>query len=345
MKTNFERTKPLARQKVALGCALTAGLLGGNAYAQAVTVNASALTAGGGLASSPNFQLVGSIGGAAAGYLSGAPTINLEAGFVGVAFGCDVATAAKDCDWDSIPNGVEATVSRDARVKDNDVFAQDRLFVMQMYRDALRREADTGGLAHWLTSLSGGATSRVMLARTFLYSIESDATQRLAARLYFATFGRIADTAGVRFWADQLASGATAQSVAQAFSESGEFQARYGNLDDRAFIDRLYRNILGRPADEAGLNFWVGQLTGSASVDRRSRGDLLLQFANSTEYRAAIDADVDVTILYTSLLRRAPDEAGLLFWANAIESGSNTLDGLIAAFIGSNEYRARFLPS
>ena len=35
----------------------------------------------------------------------------------------------------------------------------------------------------------------------------------------------------------------------------------YGNLNDEQFVDQVYMNVLGRPADPGGKAYWTGQLT------------------------------------------------------------------------------------
>jgi hypothetical protein len=256
---------------------------------------------------------------------------------------CNIADDAADCDNDGVPNGVERAQGTNPNARDNDIFANTdasrRAFVMQMYRDLLGREADGAGLNFWLAQLNTNSQGRVAMVQSFLFSPEAENTEGQAARLYFAAFGRSADPAGLRFWAAQVASQGAA-AVAQQFAASGEFVARYGNLDNAGFVDRMFRNVIGRAADASGLAFWTAQMSAPTSL---TRGQVLLQFANSPEYRTTIDADVAVARLYIAMLRRQPDEAGLAFWANRIESGGSVQE-LIAAFIAAQEYRARFLP-
>ena len=58
-----------------------------------------------------------------------------------------------DNDNDGAPDEVEANMGLDTTVKDNDVFGDARLFVMQQYRDFLSREADAAGTEHWICLL------------------------------------------------------------------------------------------------------------------------------------------------------------------------------------------------
>ncbi len=49
--------------------------------------------------------------------------------------------------------------------------------------------------------------------------------------------------------------------VADAFATSPEFEEHFGGLDaltPEEFVRALYRNILGREGEEAGVAFWTG---------------------------------------------------------------------------------------
>ncbi len=53
-----------------------------------------------------------------------------------------------------------------------------------------------------------------------------------------------------------------AEVLAQQFRVAPEFTQKYGlNLDDRTYADKLYSNVLGRPSDQGGLDFWTSHLT------------------------------------------------------------------------------------
>ena len=102
------------------------------------------------------------------------------------------------------------------------------------------------------------------------------------ARLYDTVFGRKADIQGLTFWKDALEDGAASrEQMADAFTGSAEFRARYGALDDLGFVNALYVNTLDRPADQAGLDFWTGQLDAGAE-----RSAVVLAFSESAEHLA-----------------------------------------------------------
>lgn len=91
-------------------------------------------------------------------------------------------------------------------------------------------------------------------------SVTCDAVGANTARLYRTLLGRQADLAGLGYWIGLQRQGVPLTDVAHWMAQGPEFRSRYGRLDDRAYIDALYRNVLGRPADRAGRDYWLGQL-------------------------------------------------------------------------------------
>src|SRR5262249_5076480 len=103
------------------------------------------------------------------------------------------------------------------------------------------------------------------------------------ARLYYSALDRAPDDVGLTSWSNALQSGSmTLQQIAADFMSSPEFQSNYGNLSNHAFIDLLYHNVLGRPADPAGEAYWTQALDNGS----QSRVGVLLGFSESPEHIA-----------------------------------------------------------
>ncbi len=102
-------------------------------------------------------------------------------------------------------------------------------------------------------------------------------------RLYQAFFRREPELGGTQFWLEERARGRTISSIADFFATSDEFIETYGAIDEGAFIDLVYHNVLGRSPDESGRSFWVGQMSGPNPV---SRGQVMLRFSDSVEFDA-----------------------------------------------------------
>jgi hypothetical protein len=118
------------------------------------------------------------------------------------------------------------------------------------------------------------------------------------ARLYSAGLGRPPDTGGLFGWEDIYANNistatkaggvyaALAQandgfgtSIAGGFTHSTEFLTNYGNLNDTAFVTRLYLNVLDRTPPPSELNAWLGLIDNSGFTHEM----VLVGFAESAE--------------------------------------------------------------
>ncbi len=130
----------------------------------------------------------------------------------------------------------------------------------------------------------------------------------------------------------QLQSGiiTTAQAVSQI--EASTYTQTY--VDP---VIREYQAAFGRVPDQAGVAYWVGQVAANPA----NLAVLSNTFANSAEFFADYGATATtpasstlVTALYTNVLGRAPDAAGLAYWS------SQPLDAaqLLQAFAQSAEF-------
>ncbi|WP_396190634.1 Ig-like domain-containing protein, partial [Flavobacterium sp.] len=128
-----------------------------------------------------------------------------------------------DTDLDGFPDALEVLNGLVVGVRDNDVLARDDLFVMQLYRDILYREADAGGLSFWTQVLEQNLISRERVAEAFINSPEFQDVVGSVARLYFGTFDRMPDQAGLNYWVEAIRSGASLADIGNAFVTSDEF--------------------------------------------------------------------------------------------------------------------------
>ncbi len=95
-------------------------------------------------------------------------------------------------------------------------------------------------------------------------------------------------------------------------------------------IQQLYVGLLGRAADQGGLNWWADQVT----TGGKTLEDVRASFVTSTEYTttygaAATRADL-VTSIYQNLFERTPSADEVKYWA---ETDTRPADQLVAAFI------------
>ncbi|MFW2383138.1 MAG: DUF3048 domain-containing protein, partial [Acidimicrobiales bacterium] len=139
----------------------------------------------------------------------------------------------------------------------------------------------------------------------------------------------------LKFWAGKLSTGSSTLAVSHEYAMSAEFQNTYGALDDAEFIELVYQNVLGRPADAVGLEFWLDEMaTGT------SRGAVMLGFSESVENIRDMDPIVKATMMYVGMLGRAPEPVGLDYWSGVIRDGG-AYTGVIGGFLAQPEYRNR----
>ncbi|MFO1084546.1 MAG: DUF4214 domain-containing protein [Reyranellaceae bacterium] len=96
------------------------------------------------------------------------------------------------------------------------------------------------------------------------------------AATYVAFMGRAADAAGLEFWVDQFHAGLPSQgakallaNIASSFAIGEEAKGLYTFLANPAnasdsqignFLAGVYRNLFNRSTDQAGLDYWTGQI-------------------------------------------------------------------------------------
>jgi hypothetical protein len=149
---------------------------------------------------------------------------------------------------------------------------------------------------------------------------------RAVARLYSAAFDREPLPGGLNFWIDSIEQGQTLAQIAARFRNSPEFGKKYGALNNREFVEQLYRNILGREGAESGITFWLDKLESG-----NSQALVLRQFSESPENRRKTDD------LFGEMHQRADG-----VWTYDPFSGEvksiGTIDGFGSIFVNGVEF-------
>ena len=176
----------------------------------------------------------------------------------------------------------------------------DTEFIELMYLTMLDREADAGGKAVWVEYLDFGMSMNYVIS-CFVYSEEfmnicdeygilngdvelnenrdiNPQITKFVNRCYRETLGRKWDVDGLNSWTGILLKGEMSPNqVAKSFVFSEEVLNK--NLTDDQFVKILYKVYMGREADEAGLNYWIGQIQTGTSWN-----DMVDQFSNTEEF-------------------------------------------------------------
>lgn len=97
-------------------------------------------------------------------------------------------------------------------------------------------------------------------------------------RLYRSALGRDPDAEGYRYWVIRRIEGLSLSTVADSFLAGREYERRFGGGGDGEFVERVYRNVLGRPGEPDGAAYWRDQLAAGLT-----RPQLVLLFSESIE--------------------------------------------------------------
>ncbi|WP_313740186.1 DUF4214 domain-containing protein [Pseudomonas sp.] len=155
----------------------------------------------------------------------------------------------------------------------------------------------------------------------------SDA-EAAALRMYQGILGRDADAAGAKDFVGAVNNGASLTDIASTFLSSSEFGGAVNATD----INELYQALLGRDADAEGSQAWQGLLQSGGSL-----ADIAGNIAVSAEAQALDDSNGEfVSDLYTNVLGRDVEEAGLQGWVSALYNGASRAD-IAKSIVGSTE--------
>lgn len=101
-----------------------------------------------------------------------------------------------------------------------------------------------------------------------------------------------------------------------------------------AFVRQLYKEILGREADEKGLADWTNVL----KTRRAALSDVVKGFILSPEFQnKPLEDEAFVTALYHIIFSREPDEGGLKAWVGVLANGA-TRNKVLEGFVNSEEF-------
>lgn len=169
-------------------------------------------------------------------------------------------------------------------------------------------------------TVEGGGGLNTLIIETTLSEI---ATQQRGNDLVFLYDGLEITTTDIDYVAFQDGVYAIVGSDAPV---SFETAARAGDQ-----ITLVYNAGLNREIDSSGLNHWVSELNTGGSLN-----DLATGIINSQEFKSAF-GDVEegeaadfVQILYTNVLDREGDQAGVDFWVDGMAAGQTKADVLVA---------------
>ncbi len=222
-------------------------------------------------------------------------------------------------------------------------------FIKRFYQNILNRPADQKGMSFWLKQMqsTSGASVTLDFFKTDEYLKLQLNDSEFIDILYSTLFGREADEGGHKYWMAELEAGKLRDVVISGFLVSQEFQAladKFGviALDEdsskriqiNSFVQRFYKLVLDRDADEEGFNYWSSHL----SSGKETGGEIATGFFNSSEFLSRKTSDSDFTnILYRAFFDREADATGKNYWMTLLSRGGSR-QSIIDGFIASREF-------
>lgn len=207
-------------------------------------------------------------------------------------------------------------------------------FVTRQYQDFMGRVPTGTELLTDVDHLDRGTETPAAFMDRLRGSAWFDGAYGPATRLYRAYFLRLPDPSGLDFWARRRREGRTLDKISQQFSVSSEFLRRYGDLTDAAFIDTIYQNVFTRAPDPSGRDFYLRRLAA-----RWTRGQVVLQFSESSEYKRKTAALVASIELHRGMDGTAPDQAAVDSGIALYATGGSK--GIFESIVSSTGYRSR----
>lgn len=114
----------------------------------------------------------------------------------------------------------------------------------------------------------------------------------VVAKMYEVVFDREGDLGGLKYWMERVDQGDSLDHVVRSFINSEEFNQKYANVTDEAFLTDLYQNMAGREADAEGMAYWMDRMANGLS-----RADVAWAFAESAEATMVMGIDGDQYVI------------------------------------------------
>lgn len=127
-------------------------------------------------------------------------------------------------------------------------------------------------------------------------ALDVNGTAGQAYRVYQAAFARTPDLGGLGYWLAMMDQGVSLGAVAGGFVDSKEFRDVYGSApSNREIIEKFYENVLRRPGEKAGIDFWSGVLDNKQATI----AEVLVGFSESPENQVALVGVMANGVAYT----------------------------------------------
>jgi hypothetical protein len=126
------------------------------------------------------------------------------------------------------------------------------------------------------------ATAQVDEFQSYSASSELSEGHADVFRLYWAFFDREPDLNGATYWVGQYNECSSLLDITWSFSNSNEFEQRYGSLSHQQYVTLVYANVLDRQPDAEGMQYWLSLLNNGELI----QPEVMLYFSLSDEFQS-----------------------------------------------------------
>ena len=216
-------------------------------------------------------------------------------------------------------------------------FATSSALVQQQYLDFLGRVGDAGGVSYWAGRLDRGVNTVTEVILHFLDSPEFGRSMAPVARLALAALRTPPAFVDLTSWTAASKAGTPLADIADEVVTKAEFASHYGAMATGAYVDAIYRDVVGRAPSSSSRATWIARIDGAT----HSRADLLVALVATPDAERRFQAQVNVLMTYAGLLQRKPDPSGWTYWVGKVKGGTS-VGTLVAQFFAGTEYKRRF---
>ena len=204
-------------------------------------------------------------------------------------------------------------------------------FIQRQYKDFTGQAATPAQLNQWLTNVD--TTEEVISFINHFAGYSQRIHRPLVIRLYKAYYQRAPEPSGLKYWANEMATGKTTVSkMSEFFAKSTEFKSLYGVKTNAEFVTLVYQNVLDRDPSASDLSYWKSRL----DQGKITRGKLMIHFSESAENKALVKGEVVVIDMWTTVLRKVPGANEPIYAANV--DGGGTMGDIALMLFPLNSY-------
>ena len=215
---------------------------------------------------------------------------------------------------------VSWSISQNAGINDYQYFSIDEVTGSLKINGDLDYENSqaSGGNNLYSMSINATDTSDNVLTQAFEINItdvvdESNTSSIVATstelqQLYIGYFGRPCDPDGLDYW---LGDKVTRKSFAENMYVQPEFNSVNGSLSTRNQVNQMYLNLFNRDGDDAGLDYWSGQVESGILELASIANDLTwaaLNNAGSEVDKKTLTHKTNAAIQYTYEIRKSDSD-------------------------------------